>query len=69
MFSKKIVSSNKKSNINNYRFSVNDPVLCTKNDIKNAIILSRYFVGDVAYYKIGNNLTTKICKENELINR
>lgn len=68
MFSKKIIVSNK-SNINNYRFNINDPILCTKDNIKNAIILSRYCIGDIKYYKIGNNLITKVCKESELINR
>jgi hypothetical protein len=53
-----------------YKFHVNDPVLCTvENEIKNAIVLSRYIVKGENYYKIGNNTNTKTFKESVLIHR
>jgi len=71
MFSKKVVSNVKNVVINNYKFHVNDPVLCTVkgSNIKNAIVLSKYKVSGDNFYKIGNEEITRICKEKELIHR
>lgn len=70
MFSKKVISNVKNVVVNNYRFHVNDLVLCTtKGSIKDTIVLSKYKVGNDNYYKIGNKETTQICKEKELIHR
>ena len=58
------------SKIIKYKFNINDPVFYTgKNDIKNATILSRFTIKYEIYYKIGNSVNKKMCKETELIHR
>lgn len=70
MFSKKsVVVKTKKEEPIRYKFNINDPVLCTKGDIKNAKVLSRSNVNGENYYKIGNETDTKMCKERELLMR
>lgn len=54
----------------NYRFNINETVFCTvKNNIKDAVIISRYTISGENFYKIGNKEETKICKESQLIHR
>jgi hypothetical protein len=69
MFTKRIINTNKQ--IIKYRFNKNDSVLCTAKDskIKNAVVLSRYNISGINYYKISDNIDTKISKESELIHR
>lgn len=54
-------------NKNSYKFNINDPIFCTKNNIINAKILSRYNISGANFYKIGNGIDSKVCKEIELI--
>ena len=62
---KKVVSIKQDTS---YKFHVNDPVLCTvENEIKDAIVLSRYVVKGDNYYRISNS--TKSFKESVLIHR
>jgi len=70
MFARKavVVKLDKKEPIR-YKFNVNDPVLCIKDSIKNAKILSRSNVNGENFYKIGNESDTKMCKEKELLMR
>jgi len=71
MLGKKIINETVKKNVIHYRFNVNDSVLCTtkNSSIKNAIILTRYSVGGINFYKISDNVNEKVCKETELIHR
>jgi len=71
MFSKKEITETGNKIIIRYRFNINDPVLSTNKDkyILNSVILSRYNVNGENYYKIGDKINTKICKEKELIHR
>jgi len=72
MLGKRKIFNTTERNINHFRFHPNDLVLCTKsNTIKNGIVLSRYNVGGVNYYKVINEEKTLsvVCKESELIFR
>jgi len=71
MFSRKeiVVKLNKKEEPTRYKFNINDPVLCTTDNIKNAKVLSRSNVNGENFYKIGNESETKMCKEKELLMR
>lgn len=65
---KRVVSGERK--ITKYKFHKNDPVRIVSGvNIVNAEIKSRYNVSGINYYKVGNTNNTRVCKENQLINR
>jgi hypothetical protein len=74
MFTKRVVveTGNKKIT-SQYKFNINDPVLCTSKDynIGDAVVLDRYNVSGGNFYKVRNMQTgnIKVCKEKELIHR
>lgn len=53
-----------------YKFHINDPVkIINGYKINDSIILSRYSVNGVNYYKVGNINNNVVCEEKHLINR
>jgi hypothetical protein len=72
MLGKRKIVSTVDKNINHFRFHKDDLVLCVKsNIIKKGIVISRYNVSGINYYKITNeekNLFI-VSKESELIFR
>lgn len=69
IFANRVVT-NSNVEITKYKFNIKDPVYCTKYPYyTNFIILSRYRVNGINYYKVGYENISKLCKESELLNR